>query len=135
MATATAPASRLRPARRRSSGARRRETLAALGFLSPWIIGFVVFTGLFFGAASGAAYLLLRRWLPGGRAGGVAFGALLLVLMWTAVLPPENNLFMDDHLIYALILIALALTNTTHILGLGKIWERLPLVQNYTILP
>lgn len=29
-------------------------------------------------------------------------GALLLLLMWTAVLPPENNPFMDDHIIYAL---------------------------------
>src|SRR6266704_1545151 len=32
-------------------------------------LGFVVFTGLFFGTVSGAAYLLLRRWLPAGRAG------------------------------------------------------------------
>ena len=44
MATATPPASRLRAARRGSSRARRQETLAALGFLSPWIVGFVVFT-------------------------------------------------------------------------------------------
>ena len=36
----------------------------------------------------------------GMRVAAVA-GALLLVLMWTAVLPPENNPFMDDHLIYA----------------------------------
>ncbi len=35
-------------------------------------------------------------------------GALLLVLMWTAVLPPENNPFMDDHLIDAMVLIGLA---------------------------
>lgn len=50
-------------------------------------LGFIVFTGLFFGAASGAAYLLLRRWLPGGRTGGVAFGALLLVLAGTRLEP------------------------------------------------
>jgi hypothetical protein len=48
---------------------------------------FIVFTALFFGAASGAAYLLLRRWLPGGRTGGVAFGALLLVLAGTRLEP------------------------------------------------
>ena len=30
-----------------------------------------------------------------------AAGALLMVLMWSAVLPPANNPFMDDHLIYA----------------------------------
>ena len=61
-------------------------------------------------------------------------GAVLLVLMWTAVLPPENNPFMDDHLIYALVLVALALIKAGHVLGLGAAWERLPLVQRYPIL-
>jgi hypothetical protein len=50
-------------------------------------LGFVVFTGLFFGLASGAAYLLLRRWLPAGRAGGLAYGALLLVVAGTRLEP------------------------------------------------
>jgi thiosulfate dehydrogenase [quinone] large subunit len=52
-------------------------------------------------------------------------GALLLVLMWTAVLPPENNPFMDDHLIYAAILAVLALTAAGNTLGLGKPWTKL----------
>jgi thiosulfate dehydrogenase [quinone] large subunit len=63
-----------------------------------------------------------------------ASGALLLVLMWTAVLPPENNPFMDDHLIYALVLIALALANAGHVLGLGRIWEQLPMIKDNKIL-
>jgi hypothetical protein len=50
-------------------------------------IGFVVFTALFFGTATGGAYLLVRRWLPGGRAGGLAYGALLLVLAGTRLEP------------------------------------------------
>jgi hypothetical protein len=50
-------------------------------------LAFVVFTGLFFGLASGAAYLLLRRWLPAGRAGGLAYGALLLVVAGTRLEP------------------------------------------------
>jgi hypothetical protein len=50
-------------------------------------VEFIVFTGLFFGAASGAAYLLLRRWLPPGRTSGVAFGALLLILAGTRLEP------------------------------------------------
>ena len=58
-----------------------------------------------------------------------AAGGLLLVLMWTAVLPPENNPFMDDHLIYAGVLAVLALTAAGETLGLGKVWARLPLVQ------
>jgi thiosulfate dehydrogenase [quinone] large subunit len=57
-----------------------------------------------------------------------ASGALLLVLMWTVVLPPENNLFMDDHLIYAMVLIALAASGAGATLGLGKMWAKLPVV-------
>jgi hypothetical protein len=35
--------------------------------------------------------------------------ALLTVMMWTVVLPPDSNPFMDDHLIYGAVLIVLAL--------------------------
>ena len=58
-----------------------------------------------------------------------AAGSLMLVLMWTAVLPPENNAFMDDHLIYAGVLVLLALTAAGNTLGLGGYWSRLPIVQ------
>ena len=61
-------------------------------------------------------------------------GALLLVLMWTAVLPPANNPFMDDHLIYAAILIVLALLGAGNTLGFGKAWSATPLVRNATWL-
>jgi hypothetical protein len=50
-------------------------------------IGFVVFTGLFFGLPSTVGYLLLRRWLPAGRAGGLAYGVLLLVAAGTRLEP------------------------------------------------
>ncbi|MEU6074182.1 hypothetical protein [Micromonospora sp. NPDC047074] len=63
-----------------------------------------------------------------------AAGALLLVLMWTAVLPPENNPFMDDHLIYAGILAVLAFTAAGDTLGLGRWWARLPLVRRLPFL-
>ena len=63
-----------------------------------------------------------------------ASGALLLFLMWSAVLPPDNHIFMDDHIIYALVLVSLALTAAGHTLGLGKAWERLPIVQRYPVL-
>ncbi|MGA8986955.1 hypothetical protein [Aeromicrobium sp.] len=64
----------------------------------------------------------------------VAAGSLLLILMWTAVLPPANNLFMDDHLIYALILVVLALTSAGRTLGLGAMWEKLPIVKEHAFL-
>jgi thiosulfate dehydrogenase (quinone) large subunit len=59
-----------------------------------------------------------------------ATGATLLVLMWTAVLPPDNNPFMDDHLIYAAVLVLLALVGAGNTLGLGKAWAKLPIVHD-----
>jgi hypothetical protein len=50
-------------------------------------IGFIVFTALFLGLASGGLYLLLRPWLPVGRMGGIAYGALLLVLAGSRLEP------------------------------------------------
>ena len=49
--------------------------------------GFVLFTALFFGLATGVIYLLIRRWLPGGRLGGLVYGLLLLVLFSTRIDP------------------------------------------------
>jgi thiosulfate dehydrogenase [quinone] large subunit len=63
-----------------------------------------------------------------------AAGALLLVMMWTVVLRPENNPFMDDHLIYAMVLVILALTAAGRTFGLGTRWERLSIVQRYGFL-
>lgn len=56
-------------------------------------------------------------------------GALLTVMMWTAVLPPASNPFMDDHLIYAAVLIVLALLGAGNTLGLGRLWSALPVVR------
>lgn len=54
-------------------------------------IGFIVFTGLFFGLATGALYLLIRRWLPPGRLGGVAYGGLLLAIAGTRIDPLRRD--------------------------------------------
>jgi thiosulfate dehydrogenase (quinone) large subunit len=64
----------------------------------------------------------------GTRIAAVA-GGVLLVMMWTAVLPPENNPFLDDHLVYAGLLAVLALVGAGDTLGLGRIWAKLPIVQ------
>lgn len=55
-------------------------------------IGLYLFGGILPGLLSGALYLLLRRWLPAGRAGGVAFGALHLIAGATRLDPlrPDN---------------------------------------------
>jgi thiosulfate dehydrogenase [quinone] large subunit len=61
-------------------------------------------------------------------------GALLLVFMWAASLPIKTNPFLDDHLVYALVVVGLALTHAGHTLGLGARWARLPLVRRFPIL-
>jgi thiosulfate dehydrogenase [quinone] large subunit len=58
-----------------------------------------------------------------------AAGTVLMVMMWSVTLPPANNVFMDDHLVYAMILILLAAAGAGSTLGLGKAWESLPLVK------
>lgn len=58
-------------------------------------------------------------------------GAVLLVLMWSASLPPANNIFMDDHLIYATVLIGLALASAGNTLGFGRQWTQTELVRRH----
>lgn len=58
-----------------------------------------------------------------------AAGAILTVMMWSVVLPPDNNPFMDDHLIYAAVLVLLALLGAGNTVGLGRVWASTPLVR------
>jgi len=61
-------------------------------------------------------------------------GAVLMVLMWTASLPPANNPFMDDHIIYALVLLGLAVVGAGNTLGLGRWWTSTDVVRRHTWL-
>jgi len=63
-----------------------------------------------------------------------ASGAVMLTLMWGAELPLENNPFMDDHIIYTVVLIALAVFGAGRTWGLGRTWDRVPLVQRFPLL-
>lgn len=61
-------------------------------------------------------------------------GSLLLFLMWLALFPTENNPFLDDHIIYILVLWTLSYSNAGDFWGLGKWWSKTSLVKNYPIL-
>ena len=61
-------------------------------------------------------------------------GALLYVLMWTVVLPPENNPLLDDHLLGGLTLVALAMLGAGRTWGLGSWWTSTDLVRRYPVL-
>ncbi|MBR9705725.1 DoxX family membrane protein [Candidatus Pacearchaeota archaeon] len=59
-------------------------------------------------------------------------GALMMFLMWLAVLPPEHHPFLDEHIIYIFILIFLAHTKTKF--SLSNRWRNLKLVKKHPIL-
>lgn len=61
-------------------------------------------------------------------------GAVMMLLMYAAAPVLVNNPFMDDHLVYALVLVGLALAGAGRHLGLGRYWERLAIVQRFPLL-
>lgn len=61
-------------------------------------------------------------------------GALMMVFMWMASLPLSSNPFLDDHLVYALVLVGLAAANAGATLGLGRRWAATSLVGRLPIL-
>jgi thiosulfate dehydrogenase (quinone) large subunit len=63
-----------------------------------------------------------------------AAGALLYLMMWTVVLPPENNPVLDDHILGAITLVVLALLNAGDTWGLGKRLAGTRLVQAHPVL-
>jgi thiosulfate dehydrogenase [quinone] large subunit len=63
------------------------------------------------------------------------FGVLWMAMFYTAsALSPENNPFLDEHVVYAIVLVGLALVGGGRYLGLGRRWEQLTLVEKHPIL-
>jgi thiosulfate dehydrogenase (quinone) large subunit len=67
-------------------------------------------------------------------------GTILMLLMWAAEWPlakhtstgeltGSNNPIVDYHIIYALVLIALAVASAGTTWGFGKIWAKIPFVK------
>lgn len=61
-------------------------------------------------------------------------GSLLMVFMWAASLPLKTNPFMDDHLVYAMVIVMLALVHAGDTVGLGKVWSKLSVVKRLPML-
>jgi thiosulfate dehydrogenase [quinone] large subunit len=69
-------------------------------------------------------------------------GALMMAMMWLAEFPlaqhtnagepsGSSNPLMDSHLIYAIVMVVLAATYAGNTWGLGKLWARLPFVNQH----
>jgi len=60
-------------------------------------------------------------------------GATMMVLMYVAA-PPATNPFMDDHIVYAIVLVLLRWLNAGHFYGLGHWWENHEFVKKHAWL-
>jgi thiosulfate dehydrogenase [quinone] large subunit len=63
-----------------------------------------------------------------------ACAVVLLGFLWLSVLPLENNPAVDEHVVYAMVIVWLAAVNAGDTLGLGRWWSRLPLVRSTPVL-
>jgi len=105
---------------------------------SNWFQGF--FNGL--GGTSFADWLFMLGLLGIGASLTFGFGmrvaaatgALLYTLMWVASFPLENNPVLDDHLLGAISVVVLGLTQAGDTWGVGKRWARTQLVQRFPVL-
>jgi len=62
-------------------------------------------------------------------------GIVWMLLFYTAAaIWPENNPFLDDHLIYIIALAGIAYVGAGRYLGLGDWWERAGIVRRYPLL-
>ncbi|MHB1330837.1 MAG: hypothetical protein ACYCY6_02615 [Minisyncoccota bacterium] len=59
-------------------------------------IDWLFMTGLLFIGVT----LIINRFVFWGSLAGI----LMMLLMWIAIFPPENNPFVDEHIVYALVL-------------------------------
>ena len=66
----------------------------------------------------------------GMRIAAVA-GTALMLMLFTATLQPEFNPIVDEHIVYALVLIGLAVVRAGDTVGLGKAWKRTRAVRRF----
>ncbi|MFF4189952.1 hypothetical protein [Nonomuraea sp. NPDC001831] len=90
----------------------------ALGGLFSSLAGQVWVDWLFMAGLAGVGLALVLG--VGTRIAAVA-GTLMLTLMWAAELPLATNPFLDEHIVYAIVLIGLAMTGAGATLGLGNL--------------
>lgn len=103
-------------------------------------VGFVLFNGIFLGVLTGGLFLLIRRYLPAGPMGGVAFG-LGLLIVFGAVIDPLRKENPDFDIVGPGWLSVLAFTALAVAFGLtlegvtarASSWLPLPATDHHTL--
>ena len=65
---------------------------------------------------------------------GTFGGVVMYLMMWTVVLPPENNPITDDHILGAAAVLVLGLLGASRYLGLGCWWKDQEIVHRFPVL-
>ncbi len=65
---------------------------------------------------------------------GALAGVCMMALMYSALIPPENHPFIDEHLIYMLVMFLLMFSESGKYFGLSNQWAQTKLVQKYGFL-
>lgn len=58
-------------------------------------------------------------------------GALMMLLMWSAALPPANHPFLDEHIVYLVIFLAADDWRAGDFIGFGQSWAKTELVKRF----
>ena len=58
-------------------------------------------------------------------------GGLLVLLLWSTQVPPTNNPFIDEHIIYLFLLFGLWRVKAGRTIGLGKWWSNTKIVDRF----
>ena len=61
-------------------------------------------------------------------------GSLMMLFIWLTMLPPRQNPFLDEHIIYILALMAVNYADAGRYLGFGKRWSATSLVKKIPLL-
>ncbi|MFE0348864.1 hypothetical protein [Streptomyces griseoluteus] len=120
------------------------------GFLGHVAVGPMESTFHAWAGAAWADWLFMLGLLGIGLAltAGVALrlvalaGTVMMALMWVAEWPPAKHLsdgsasmstnpFADYHVVYTVVLVALAVVSAGDVLGLGRVWARLPIIRDH----
>lgn len=61
-------------------------------------------------------------------------GATMMILMYLSAFPPANNPIVDDHIIYALVLLVLANIDSKKTTGISSWWSKTQLAKTFPFL-
>ena len=104
-------------------------------FITPAMVGQVIISGLLSGVLYSMVALGLALIFGIGTRLAALGGIVWMGIFYTATaIWPEHNPFVDEHVVYAMALVVIAMLGAGRYLGLGERWEHTALVKRFPVL-